>query len=170
MSPGSTGKEPDMTTTRVENDRVVVLEYRLTDEQGREFDSSSSGSPITYIHGRGQILPGLEAELGGREVGDEATITVAPEAGFGPRHDELVVEVARSQFSFEIAAGSVVQAQLPDGRSQYLQVLEVTDESVTLDGNHPLAGRTLYFEVRVEDVREATADELAGVEQPKNDA
>lgn len=144
----------------VGQDRVVVVQYRLSDEQGIELDSSDSGEPITYVHGHDQILPGLERELEGKIAGDRATIVVDAEDGFGVRHDELMVDVPREHFDFEVQAGVVVEAQLPDGRSRHFQVTEVDDSSVTLDGNHPLAGKTLQFDVTVMSVRDATTEEL----------
>jgi FKBP-type peptidyl-prolyl cis-trans isomerase SlyD len=152
-----------MTEIAVEKDRLVVVQYRLSDEHGRELDSSEEGDPITYIHGHDQILPGLERELEGKVAGDQATIVVNAEDGFGVRHEELMVEVPREHFDFDVTAGVVVEAQLPDGRSKHFQVAEVSESAVILDGNHPLAGKTLQFNVRVVSVRDATAEELAGI-------
>lgn len=144
----------------IEDGRVVEVQYRLLDERGEEIDSSDSNAPLSYVHGKGQILPGLERELEGRVSGDEATIVVTPEDGFGPHRDEFVFTVPRSQFDFTVESGAIVEAQLPDGRSHYLQVIALTDDSVTLDGNHPMAGKTLHFEVTVASVRDATPEEL----------
>ena len=153
-----------MSATRIEDGRVVEVEYRLLDENGDLVDSSEGSESLSYVHGMGQILPGLERELEGCATGDEATIIVSPEDGFGPRRDEFVFSVPRSQFDFAVEPGVVVEAQLPDGRSRYLQVVEVNDESVTVDGNHPVAGRTLRFEVTVASVRDATPQELEAAE------
>lgn len=149
-----------MTEMRIENGCVVEVYYRLLDENGIEVDSSEESEPLSYVHGMGQILPGLEKELEGRVAGDEATIIVNPEDGFGPHREEFVFSVPRSQFGFAVEPGAVVEAQLPDNRSRYLQVIEVSDDSVMLDGNHPMAGKTLHFEVTVSSVREATPEEL----------
>lgn len=149
-----------MTDGTVSDGAVVVVNYRLLDESGDEIDSSEQSQPITYLHGRGQILPGLERELDGKSLGYEAEIVVAPEDGFGLHQDELVIDVPRSQFDFPVEKGTVVEAQVQDGGSRYLQVLEVSDEAVTLDGNHPMAGKTLHFEVTVAGLREATPEEL----------
>jgi FKBP-type peptidyl-prolyl cis-trans isomerase SlyD len=159
-----------MTDVLIADDRVVVLRYRLTDEAGTEIDSSESSEAITYVHGRNQILPGLEKELEGRRAGDDVLIVVSPEGGFGPHHDELVVEVSRSQFDFDVAVGSVVQASVPGGEDRYLQVIGVADDAVTLDANHPLAGKTLSFEVNVESIRDATPEELASIDSPAAEA
>jgi FKBP-type peptidyl-prolyl cis-trans isomerase SlyD len=144
----------------INSDRVVELHYRLKDDQGQEIDASETNEPLSYVHGHGEILPGLERQLEGKCAGEQATIVVAPEEGFGEHHAELVAEVPRAQFDFEVEVGSVVQAVLPDGRTRYLQIAEVSEETVTVDANHPLAGKTLTFEVTVNSVREATRDEL----------
>lgn len=149
-----------MTEPIVEDGRVVVVNYRLMDETGAEIDSSEVSQPISYLHGNGQILPGLERELEGKVVGEEATIVVSPEDGFGPHRQEYVMDVPRSQFDFPVEKGSVVEAETPDGRSQYLQILDVKEDSVTLDGNHPMAGKELHFEITVVSIRDATAEEM----------
>jgi FKBP-type peptidyl-prolyl cis-trans isomerase SlyD len=146
---------------KIDTDRVVVLHYRMTDGAGTEIDSSQDSGPISYLHGHGQILPGLEEGLTGREAGDTFTIEVPSDEGFGRHHDELVIEVPRDRFEFEPELGGVVSAQHPDGRVQHLKVIGVSEESVTLDGNHPLAGQDLVFEVTVDSVRGATAEEIA---------
>ncbi len=150
-----------MSHDRIEKDRVVTLKYRMTDGGGEEFDSSDDSGPIQYLHGHDQILPGLERGLEGRRSGDELSVNVAAADGFGDHDEELVISVPRDRFEFAPEVGSVVAAQHPDGRVQHLQVVGVADESITLDGNHPLAGRDLVFEVTVEDVRQATEEELA---------
>jgi len=149
-----------MTSPTVEDERVVVVHYRLSDDDGNQIDSSEESQPISYLHGRGQILPGLEQALEGKAAGYQAKIVVAPEDGFGLHQQEFVIEVPRAQFDFEIERGSVIEAQLPDGRSRHLQVEDFSDESVTLDGNHPMAGKTLHFDITVASVREATSEEL----------
>jgi len=147
--------------TLVERELTVDIRYRLTDaETGKELDSNAAGEALSYVHGFGQILPGLEKALEQRSVGDDLAITVPAEEGYGPYHDELVMQVPRSQFGFDVTVGKVVQAQMPDGRSHYLLIAKVTDTEATLDGNHPLAGRALHFDVKIEAVREATPEEL----------
>ncbi len=145
---------------KIDTDHVVVLQYRMTDETGTEIDSSQDSGPISYLHGHGQILPGLEEGLTGREAGDSFTVEVPAGEGFGDHHAELVIEVPRDRFEFEPDLGGVVSAQHPDGRVQHLKILEVSDETVTLDGNHPLAGKGLVFEVTVDSVRQATPEEI----------
>ena len=159
-----------MKDNRIEDNRVVVVRYHMRDENGRELDSSDDGEPITYIHGHDQILPGLERALSGKAAGDTASVVVEAEDGFGPHHEELVIQVPRGNLEFEAQPGMVVEARRGDGQSHYFQVVDVTDDSVTLDGNHPLAGRTLQFDVEVESVRTATSEELETVAAPDRDA
>lgn len=149
-----------MSSERIDRDRVVGIEYRLTVE-GSEVDSTSDRGPLHYLHGHGNIIPGLEKALEGLGVGDDLDIEFAPEDAYGERDPQRVVEIERDRLGFEPEVGAVVAAQLPDGRSQHLMIAAVSDEKVTLDGNHPLAGQALHFEVTVASIREATADEIA---------
>jgi FKBP-type peptidyl-prolyl cis-trans isomerase SlyD len=116
---------------------------------------------MEYLHGHQNIISGLEKELEGREVGDSLDVTVAPEDGYGVHDPERIVQVSREQLGFEPETGAVVAARLPDGREQHLLIAEIEGETVTLDGNHPLAGQTLHFEVSVASIREATDEEIA---------
>jgi len=141
-------------------DHVISLEYELTDDAGETLDSNKGGEPLSYLHGHGQIVPGLESALTGKSVGDQAKVTVPAEEGYGLRQEDRLVTVGRDRFDFEPEAGQVLEASLPDGGSVPFIVVEVTKESVVLDGNHPLAGKTLHFEVKVLGVRPATATEL----------
>jgi FKBP-type peptidyl-prolyl cis-trans isomerase SlyD len=140
-------------------DNAVSLRYTLRDESGDVLDSNTDGEPLTYIHGHNQIVDGLEKALEGQSVGYQAKLTVSAEDGYGPRQEALVMTLPKDRFDFDIQPGMVVQAQSNQGVMP-LQVVEVTDEQVVLDGNHPLAGMTLHFEVEVTEVRPATAEEL----------
>ncbi|MGD9253682.1 MAG: peptidylprolyl isomerase [Holophagae bacterium] len=146
---------------RVENDSVVGIDYRLTVADGTEVDSTADRGPMEYLHGHENIIPGLEREIEGREVGDDLDVTVGPDVGYGEHDPERVMLVSREQLGFEAEVGSVVSARLPDGREQHLLIAEVEGDTVTLDGNHPLAGQTLRFEVRVRSIRKATEEEVA---------
>jgi FKBP-type peptidyl-prolyl cis-trans isomerase SlyD len=150
-----------MAADRIDRDLVVGIDYRLTVADGSEVDSTSDRGPLHYLHGHGNLIPGLEKALQGLGVGDNLDIEFAPEDGYGERDPERVVEIERERLGFEPELGAVVAAQLPDGRSQHLVIAEVSDDSVTLDGNHPLAGQTLHFDVTVASIREATAEEIA---------
>lgn len=145
----------------IEKDSVVGIDYRLTIADGTEVDTTADRGPMQYLHGHNNIIPGLERELEGKTVGDALDLTIGPEGGYGEHDPERVVEIRREQLGFEPEVGAVVSARLPDGREQHLMIAEVENEVVTLDGNHPLAGKTLRFEVSVTSIREATDEEIA---------
>jgi len=149
-----------MAASKIARDQVVSIEFELHDREGSLIDSSENG-PLSYVHGEEQILPGLERALDGQEVGYEVHLEVPPEDGFGQRDDRLVFQVPRDRFEFEPTAGQVLQAESPDGMSAPFQVVKVAEDAVTLDGNHPMAGKHLVFDVKVIGVRDATAEELA---------
>lgn len=145
---------------KIAKDLVVGIEYRLTVADGTEVDSTVNRGPMEYLHGHHNIIPGLEKELEGREVGDSLEVTVGPKKGYGEHDPERIVQVSRQQLGFEPEVGAVVAAKLPDGREQHLLIAEIEGERVTLDGNHPLAGQTLRFEVSIASIRAATDEEI----------
>jgi FKBP-type peptidyl-prolyl cis-trans isomerase SlyD len=145
----------------IAKDAVIGIEYRLTVEDGTEVDSTAGRDPMEYLHGHQNIIPGLENELEGREVGDELEVTFSPEDGYGAHDPERVIQIKKDQLGFDPEIGSVVAAKLPDGREQHLMIAEIEGDTVTLDGNHPLAGQTLCFEVKVASIRKATEDEIS---------
>lgn len=145
----------------IARDAVVGIDYRLTAPDGTEVDSTAGREPMEYLHGHQNIIPGLEKELEGHDVGDDLDVTVGPEEGYGVHDPERVIQINREQLGFEPELGAVVSARLPDGREQHLMIAEIEVETVTLDGNHPLAGQTLRFEVSVASIREATEEEIA---------
>lgn len=147
---------------QISDKHVVSMNYTLKDEQGTVLDTSENRDPLKFIVGSGMIIPGLEKELQGKEKGDELSVTVEPADGYGEYDETRMVDVSKSQFQegTEIKTGMQVQAQDPNGGVQILTVKEVKDENVTLDANHPLAGQTLHFDVQIDDVREATDEEL----------
>ena len=140
---------------------VVGIDYLLTVDDGTEVDTTADRGPMEYLHGHQNIIPGLEKELEGHEVGDALDVTVGPEEGYGVHDPERVVQVKPERLGFEAEIGAVVSAKLPDGREQHLLIAEIEDDTVTLDGNHPLAGQTLRFEVSIASIREATEEEIA---------
>lgn len=150
---------------KIEANARVVLDYTLKDDKGALLDASDGedGEPIVYVHGYGMLVPGLEAALVGLEAGATKTVTVSPEEGFGDRDEELVLEVDRSDFPNpkKIAVGDEVVAESPDGDEVPMRILEVKTDSVIVDANHPLAGRTLVYDVKVKEVAKATDEELA---------
>jgi FKBP-type peptidyl-prolyl cis-trans isomerase SlyD len=142
---------------------VVSIHYHLTDPEGNTLDSSQGGEPLKYLHGAGNLIPGLESALVGKVAGDELTVTVPPEEAYGDVEPELIQVVERAVFQGidAIEPGMAFQAQGPDGGAQRVVVREVDGDNVTIDGNHPLAGVTLSFAVQVVDVRPATDEEVA---------
>lgn len=148
---------------KIDNNCVVALHYTLTNEQGDQLDSSAGGDPLEYLHGGQGIIPGLERELAGKEVGDKFVVAVQPEDAYGDVNPELVGSVPLGQFpeGQEIRPGMQFQAQGPNGEAQVITVKSVDADTVTIDANHPLAGVVLHFDVSVEDIRTATEDEIA---------
>ena len=140
---------------------VAAFHYTLTDDAGQVIDSSEGREPLTYLHGSSQIVPGLEKQMEGREVGDKFTAEVSPEEGYGVRHDELMQEVPKEAFQGveDIQPGMQFQGRGPQGDIN-VTVQKVEGDKVFIDGNHPLAGKTLNFAIEVTDVREASAEEL----------
>lgn len=146
---------------QIGNQKVVTIDYTLTDERGEVLDTSQGQEPLVYIQGSGSIIPGLEDALEGKTVGDSLKVTIDPAQGYGERDEELVQQVPRERFPTdgELTVGTRFHAQ-GTGGSHVVTVVAVDDKKVTVDANHPLAGVTLSFDVKVLDVREATADEL----------
>jgi FKBP-type peptidyl-prolyl cis-trans isomerase SlyD len=146
---------------KIGKNTVVAIEYHLTDPQGQVIDSSRGKEPLSYLHGAGGIIPGLEAALEGKEVGEQVSVTVPPEQAYGVKDPKMVQAVPRDAFKGvdNIQPGMQFQAQGPNGQTRVVTVVSATPTEVTIDANHPLAGVTLHFEVKVISIREATPDE-----------
>jgi FKBP-type peptidyl-prolyl cis-trans isomerase SlyD len=146
---------------QIANNAVVAIDYTLRDTEGEVIDASPEGQPLQYLHGAGNIIPGLEKALEGREAGDDVDVSIAPEDAYGERDDRLQQDVPRSMFEGvdNIEAGMRFQAQTQSG-TQVVTVAAVSGDQVTVDANHPLAGQTLNFKVKVSDVREASEEEI----------
>jgi FKBP-type peptidyl-prolyl cis-trans isomerase SlyD len=140
--------------------RIATVHFTLHDEQGQTLVSTHGHAPLVYMHGTGSIMPGLEQALAGKSPGDTFRVTIAPEQGFGPRHDALVQTIprARLQASAPPTVGAKLSAQTARGPLDVV-VTAVDEGHVTVDGNHPLAGRTVDALVEVVDVRLATPEE-----------
>nr|BAL53172.1 FKBP-type peptidyl-prolyl cis-trans isomerase SlyD [uncultured Gammaproteobacteria bacterium] len=147
---------------QVSENKVVSIHYTLTNDAGEVIDTSVGRAPLSYLHGAGNLIPGLEKALEGKACGDHIDVSLAPEEAYGQRDEALIQVVPKSTFEGieEIEPGMQFQAQTPAGR-QILTVVEVYDDEVVIDGNHPLAGETLHFSVEITEVREATEEELA---------
>ncbi len=146
---------------QIEANKVVTLNYTLTDNDGNVLDKSDDGS-FVYLHGAMNIIPGLEIALSGKTTGDDLTVCVAPEDGYGVRDDARVQQVPMDMFESgaEIKLGMQFHAQGPDGDMLVVTVTDIIDDNVVVDANHPLAGKSLNFDVSVVSVRDASAEEL----------
>jgi FKBP-type peptidyl-prolyl cis-trans isomerase SlyD len=147
---------------KITKDRIVELEYRLHLGDGQVIDESEPGQPLSYLHGRGQIVPGLEGALEGMGTGDAKQVVVAPAQGYGEHDDRGLQEVPRTMFpaNAELSPGMRLAAQTDGGEVIPIGIHEVKGQTVIVDLNHPLAGKTLHFDVTVRGVRDATAEEL----------
>jgi FKBP-type peptidyl-prolyl cis-trans isomerase SlyD len=147
---------------KITANKVAVIHYAVSNGEDTLIDSSYDHEPLSIIHGTGYLIPGLENALEGHEVGDKFEVTVSPEEGYGERFDDYVQTVPKEMFADieDLAVGAQLRATTDDGE-QTVIVVDMTDDTITVDGNHPLAGIELKFEVEVLEVRDATEDELA---------
>jgi FKBP-type peptidyl-prolyl cis-trans isomerase SlyD len=141
---------------------AVSIHYTLTDKSGEVLDTSDGGEPLSYLHGRGNLIPGLEKELEGKEEGAKFNITIPPEEAYGIRDDNLVRKVSRSSFKEiqDLQPGMQIQSKNENG-AEIFTITKIKDDEVTIDGNHSLADETLTFDIEVTAVREATEEELS---------
>lgn len=146
----------------IQQDSVVTMHYTLKDEGGDVIDSSAGGDPLSYMHGRGNLIPGLERELQGKSAGDKLSVTIPPADGYGDYDQKLVQQLPRRSLKgvANVRPGMQLRAQTMHG-PRTVTVTHITGDIVTVDGNHPLAGKSLNFDVEITAVREATAEELA---------
>jgi len=140
---------------------VASFHYTLTNDAGTVIDSSAGRSPLAYLHGAGNIVPGLEKEMLGRQVGDVFNVVVGPEEGYGMPNPMMIQVVPREAFQGveTLEVGMEFQAQTPQGPMS-VAIASIDGEEVTVDGNHPLAGKTLHFAIEVTAVRDASLEEL----------
>lgn len=144
----------------VEKDKIVSIAYNATDETGAVVDSNDGLEPLEYLHGYGNILQSLENALTGLQVAEEKKITLTPGEAYGDFDPQLVFEVSRTQFpegAEQVQLGTMVQSS--DG--QELVVTDIDGDKIILDGNHPLAGRTLLYSVTIKNIRQPTPEELS---------
>ncbi len=146
----------------ITENKVVVLDYTLTDDNDQILDQSSDGQ-FAYLHGASNIIPGLENALADKKVGDNVKVKINPEEGYGQRDDKLIQDVSINMFESadQVKVGQQFHAQGEDGHAILITVTKVEDDTVTIDGNHPLAGENLNFDVTIVDIREATQDEIS---------
>lgn len=132
----------------------VKIHYTGTLADGTEFDSSAGREPLEFALGSGQVIPGFDSAVDGMAVGDNKTVNIPPDEAYGQRHDQLIQQVPKSALPEEMTPepGMQLQSQSPDGQVMNLVVTEVADETITVDGNHPLAGETLTFDIKLVEI------------------
>jgi len=141
--------------------KVVIIDYVLTDNDGKVLDQSKDGS-FAYLHGANNIIPGLENALSGKSAGDSFEVSVEPKDGYGERNDSMTQTVSLEMFESteHVQVGQQFHAQSPDGAHVMVTITAIDGDNVTIDGNHPLAGQQLNFKGSVVEVRDATDEEL----------
>lgn len=146
---------------KVADNKVVVIDYTLKDNDGEVIDSSEGGGPLAYLHGAGNIVEGLEEALTGKETGEEVHASIEPAKAYGERYEEMKQDVPKELFGGveSIEVGMQFQSETEQG-PVLVTVVAVSDEMVTVDGNHPLAGVHLNFDVTIREVRDASAEEI----------
>lgn len=147
---------------QIAENTVAAIDYTLTDDAGEVLDSSEGREPLAYLHGAGNLIPGLEQALEGSTEGESMKVTVEPENGYGERSEDLIQNVPMEAFSGvdQVEAGMRFQATDDQGNVRVVTVTDVADEEVTVDANHPLAGQKLHFDVNVVEVRAASEEEV----------
>lgn len=140
---------------------VVTVHYTLTDDAGYVVDRSAEGTPLSYLHGHGNIIPGLEKELDGKETGHKSKLSIPASEAYGEKNPDLIFDAPREQFppDMKFEVGTKVYADGPNGPVT-LTVVKLTEKGAVLDANHPLAGQTLKFDIELIDVRAASDEEL----------
>ena len=146
----------------IEQHTVVTMHYHLTNPEGQVLDSSRDDEPLTYLHGGGNILAGLERELTGLDVGATKTVNLSAADGYGEYDASMVQSVPRQDLAGlpNLEVGMQLQANRSDGQTMIVEIKEIREDTVVVDGNHPLAGVPLTFEIEIVSIREATAEEL----------
>ncbi|WP_201557248.1 FKBP-type peptidyl-prolyl cis-trans isomerase [Psychrobacter sp. 72-O-c] len=147
--------------TTIAKDTAVKFNYTLKDDEGTILDQSPEGQPLAYLHGHSNIIPGLEQQLVGKSAGEKVNAVVEPVDGYGEYQEQAVQHVPRDNFQGvdDIQPGMQFQSQAGE-QVMLVTVTEVNDEEVTVDANHPLAGKRLTFDVEIQEVRAATEEEL----------
>jgi FKBP-type peptidyl-prolyl cis-trans isomerase SlyD len=146
---------------QVANDLVVAIKYELTVD-GEMIDSSEGDAPLEYLHGHANIIYGLEKELTGMKIGEAKKVEVSPEEGYGEVDPEAVLEVPRTEFPDDVPLKPGIELEITDdeGDMMFATITKVGEENVVLDTNHPLAGKTMFFDVSIVDLRKATEAEI----------
>ena len=140
--------------TQAKSGDTVRIHYKGTLDDGTEFDSSAGRDPLEFVLGGGQVIPGFDNAVDGMEVGESKTVTIPVEEAYGRRHEQLIQEVSRDALPDDIQpeVGMHLQSQSPEGHVMNLMVTEVSDDSITVDANHPLAGQALTFDIELVEI------------------
>ena len=146
----------------VKKDKVVEMHYTLKNDAGEVIDSSKDQDPMPFLHGHGNIIPGLEKALEGMKVGESCDVSIEPKEAYGEYRDDIIREIPMDalQGIDDLQVGMQLQSQDENGNPFIVSVKEIKDNSVVVDGNHPLAGETLHFSVSIENVRNASPEEI----------
>lgn len=148
---------------KISNNKVVLFHYALVNSEGEVLDGSRGGEPLPYLHGHKNIVPGLEAAMTDREVGDHFKVTVSPDQGYGQRDESKVQILDPESFAGfdKLEIGMLCQMEDDNGEAQYVAITDIKDDEITVDANHPFAGLELNFDVEIMEVRDATEQELS---------
>ena len=147
---------------KIEKNKVVTMDFAIVDSDGTVIDTSIGKEPFAFIFGIGAVIPGLEQALNGLNTGDSLTVTIQPAQAYGTHNKNLIEKIDRSDLGDigELTVGAQYQVPLEDG-IQFITILKIEGDIITVDGNHPLAGKTLTYDVKIIDVRDATAKEIS---------
>jgi FKBP-type peptidyl-prolyl cis-trans isomerase SlyD len=147
----------------IQKGKVIGISYTLKSASGEILDQGPASEPLVYLHGYGNLIPGLESALEGQSVGFKSKVEIAPEEAYGPIHESLKQVVDRSAFpaDTQIEVGMGFHAHSDDGSPMTIKIEKVEGSNVHIDGNHPLAGQTLFFDVEVLSERDATSEEIS---------
>jgi FKBP-type peptidyl-prolyl cis-trans isomerase SlyD len=145
----------------ITNNTIATIHFTVCSSDGTQIDSSRNGKPMVFLQGSHLLIEGLENTLEGKTVGDKFVVDIAPNLAYGERQEELVQAVPKKMFEdMDVNVGMTFRASTDDGE-QSVMIIDIDEEEVVVDGNHPLSGLTLNFDVEVLDVREATKEEIA---------
>lgn len=147
----------------IQKEKVVSFDYTLTLESGEVADTSKGRNPLNFLVGSGQIIPGLESEMFGMSIGDSKVVKVEPKSGYGEKDPSLVQTIERSKIpeSVKISVGEKLKGQTPEGHVVEGEIIDINEQFLQIDFNHPLAGQVLMFDIKIVDIRDATPEELS---------
>jgi FKBP-type peptidyl-prolyl cis-trans isomerase SlyD len=167
LASGAFAAEKSQDSNVVKDGSVVSLQYTLSGEDGKTIESNKGKEPLKYTHGTRQIVPGLEKNLTGMKTGEEKRVQVKPEDGYGPVDPKGFQEFPKEKIPAEaLKVGTVLVAKGPQGQQVPVRVHEIKEKTVILDLNHPMAGKTLVFDVKVLDIQPAATSQPAKSGQP----